>query len=514
MTLTELLAHWSITENPFRGEEARDDSVFARMSVPGHGPGLDAAHGSFHSDFEKIMGDLARPATAIVFGEKGSGKTAIRLQMAARVGEYNAANPTAKVLLVAHDDLNGHLGRFHERAGAKTPLESFQSMRLVDHMDALLLTIVPHMVDAVLDAPGGTSMIELSDEPKRAVRRLDPTARRSFRLLQAVYDRPELAEKRGPALARRLGVWPSPVRLLQTAALWLGPVALLAAAAWWQFYLDEAQRATWMTGALLGLSALYLALLIKRVGWDRFTGMKLARRVRRQVRVSTRTAASYHRSLCRLDLSGSLDLPITDSDEARYRLFGELRRILASFGYAGLVIVVDRVDEPTLVSGDPDRMRALVWPLLNNKFLQQPGVGVKLLLPMELRHLLFKESSAFFQDARLDKQNFIERLSWTGAMLYDMCDARLRACRPATAAPMSMLDLFAPDVTRQDVVDALDQMHQPRDAFKFLYRCLSEHASGVTRDENAWKVPKLVLDHARKQEVDRVMQLQRGIRPA
>jgi len=64
------------------------------------------------------------------------------------------------------------------------------------------------------------------------------------------------------------------------------------------------------------------------------------------------------------------------------------------------------------------------------------------------------------------------------------------------------------------VVDALDQMHQPRDAFKFLYRCLSEHTSGVTRDQSAWKIPRLVLDHIRKQEAERVQQLHRGIRPA
>src|SRR5690606_40773374 len=135
--------------------------------------------------------------------------------------------------------------------------------------------------------------------------------------------------------------------------------------------------------------------------------------------------------------------------------------------------VLDRVDGPTLISGDPDRMRAVVWPMLNNTFLQQAGVGFKMLLPIELRHALFKESSHFFQEARLDKQNLIERLTWTGAMLYDLCNARLASCRPVSAETISLADLFTEDVQLQDLVDALDHMKMPRDAFNFLYRCIA-----------------------------------------
>ena len=108
----------------------------------------------------------------------------------------------------------------------------------------------------------------------------------------------------------------------------------------------------------------------------------------------------------------------------------------------------------------------------------------------------------------------IERLSWTGAMLYDLCDSRLRSCRSEGAEPIGLLDLFDEDVTRQDIVDALDQMHQPRDAFKFLYRCLTEHCSNVTREQEAWRIPRLVLEQMRKVESDRVQALYRGIRPA
>src|SRR3954463_628277 len=110
MNISQFFEHWRIVENPFRGEEARHDTVFARVGFNGAAPAtaapasggpvaVDAAPqnggsaearariepATHHSDFDKIIGELGRPSTAIVFGEKGSGKTAIRLQIAERI---------------------------------------------------------------------------------------------------------------------------------------------------------------------------------------------------------------------------------------------------------------------------------------------------------------------------------------------------------------------------------------------------------------------------------------------
>jgi hypothetical protein len=195
-------------------------------------------------------------------------------------------------------------------------------------------------------------------------------------------------------------------------------------------------------------------------------------------------------------------------------MFARLRRVLSPLGVGSMIVVVDRVDEPTLVNGDADRMRAIVWPMLNNKFLQMERTGFKLLLPIELRHAIFRESSAFFQEARLDKSNMIERLQWTGSMLYDLCNARLQACLREGSSTISLRDLFDDDVSRQDIVDALDQMRQPRDGFKLLYQCVQEHCSNVTEDQPAWRIPRLTLDQVRKQQAERVQQLWHGVRPA
>jgi hypothetical protein len=568
MNLSTFLDHWAIVENPFRGEEARHDPVFLRLgaadgaaadgrSAGGPAVGLAGHAGAAagiadgrasvaeprattHADFEKIAGDFDRPSTSIVFGEKGSGKTAIRLQLAERIAAHNLAHPDRRCLLVAYDDLNPILDRFHarfaddRRRGSTTDV--FKRFRLVDHMDAIIGLVVQRLVNALLDEPGsghapgravaaapadaGGERLSLGAEPRKTARRMDPALRRDLLLLQAVYDRAAGGGVRSPeertARLRRLLRLPLPSSYRLWTALayagWLLPVAA-AVTIYRQKGLDWSLTERIVVGAAI---VAWLLVLFKRSVVDRLAWLRLAHRVRRQVRVSARSDRSYGRSLRMLDdaSADSSVLPTTDSDEQRYAMLDRLRRVLAAFGYATMIIVIDRIDEPTLISGDPERMQAIIWPLLNNKFLTQPGIGVKMLLPMELRHSLFRESAAFFQEARLDKQNLIERLNWSGAMLYDLCSARLAACRRPGAEPIALIDLFAEDVTRQDLVDALDQMHQPRDAFKMLYQCLTEHCSLVTEDNPQWKIPRLVLQSVLKEQAERVRQLYRGVRPA
>ena len=108
--------------------------------------------------------------------------------------------------------------------------------------------------------------------------------------------------------------------------------------------------------------------------------------------------------------------------------------MLNTLGYGGIVVLIDRVDEPQQIEGDPRKMRALIWPLLDHKFLRHPGIGVKLLLPIELAYYLEKEDKEFYDRARPDKLNMIKPLRWTGPSLYDLASDRLRACRLAPSA--------------------------------------------------------------------------------
>lgn len=527
MNLSQFFEHWAIVENPFRGEEARTDAIFARMGIAGREPGDDATPGrvrlvrpatpATHAEFEKIIGQLDRPSTSIVFGEKGSGKTAIRLQIADRVARHNEESPDRRVLLIPYDDLNTHLDHYARVMGAEKKKEDpFAGMRLVDHLDAIVSIGTGRIVNALLSGSDRPPPAQLEDAGKQA-RKMSLAARRELLLLQALYDTNDTTGARTAALRRILRLSGSGPRALIATAVWTGWIPSTALFVWGQFFsgLGEATR----TGLLVGagvLMAAWLFLLLKVTLIDRMVDGHVAQRVARQMRMVPRLPSGLTASLGKLDrtIAPTDALPVTGSEETRYAMLARLQRVASELGFPTLMVLMDRVDEPTLVRGDAERMRSIVWPMLSHKFLQHDGMAIKLLLPIELRHALFKESSAFFQEARLDKQNLVERLSWTGAMLFDLCNARLATCRPVSAESISLAELFTEDVSRQDLVDALDHMQQPRDAFKFLYRCVTEHCASVTGEEGAWRIPRHTLEAVRKSEAERVMGLQRGIRPA
>ena len=99
MKLEHFLRHHGITGNPFSEEDAQTDTVFKRLC-------LATIH---HPAWNKFFGSPADPSTALVFGEKGSGKTALRLQAAAELESYNHGKPTERVFVISYDDFNPYL---------------------------------------------------------------------------------------------------------------------------------------------------------------------------------------------------------------------------------------------------------------------------------------------------------------------------------------------------------------------------------------------------------------------
>jgi len=510
MNLETFFGHHQIRDNPFSAEEARLDPVFDRL----------VGDGSLHPDFPKVLGQPDKPSTAIVFGEKGSGKTAIRIMIEREIDQHNeTADEQSRILLVAYDNLNPFIDAFLRARGQDID-KTLGKLRLADHQDAILSLAVTQLVDAVLeeDLPEGEGLA-LPRNARKRLRKLPRSQRASLALLASLYDQPRAGSslERFDALRHVLGLhWRLPSRLLRDVGLALLVIALGSGVFW-----SLATNPPWWLIVSVIISAL-LGLVSTGVWVHRWMSMwRSSRSSIVDMPMLTRSSARLRQMWLSLAANDLSEQPIPSkskvaevSSESRYQSTAQLLDVLAALGYRGMTVLVDRVDEPTAITGQSDRMKALVWPIMDNKFLKQERVGLKLLLPLELRHQLLRESPDFFQEARLDKQNMIERLSWSGAMLYDLCGRRLSACRKDGAEPMTLMDLFEDGVTREMLVDALDQMQQPRDAFKFMYAVIQEHCRLNTEDQPNWNIARLTLESVRRDQSQRVREFHQGLAPA
>lgn len=530
MNVDRFFEHHGITENPFGAEEARHDPVYERL--------LEQAN-RHHPDFAKIMGKSDRASTSVVFGEKGSGKTATRLLMGRLFAEHNRENPQRRTLVVAYDNLNPFLDRVmqrtrrrmpslrRQRAGVEHLLENF---RLEDHQDAILSLATTKLVDALLGVDAGEESMLLPEDMPQRIKRMPRQSRVDALALAAIYDAPRSGDvvARWHKLKTKLklgGTWA--VSMMRVMAMLFTILAMGVALVHYVSLFATSVADALPTG-MVAAGGVFAAMAI--VLWGVLASRQLrlwslCRNIHRETPAIERGTTQLRRMLSSLspaDLVGQ-PWPVPNGDDAnnaRYMMTARLMDVLAALDYTGMVVMIDRVDEPTIISGQADRMRTLLWPMFDNKFLQQERVGIKLLLPIELRHLLHRESSEFFQEARLDKQNMIDRLVWSGATLYDLCTSRLKACRgtggnaSANDGEIYLTDLFEPNVSREMLIDALEQMHQPRDAFKFLYSVIQEHCRMLSEDEAKFQIAKVTLEMVRRNQSQRVQDLYRGLSPA
>jgi len=528
MNVDGFLTHHGLSENPFVAEEARHDGVFERLM--GTTPG--------HPEFEKIMGRPDQPGTAVVFGEKGTGKTAIRLTIEHKVRKYNQQQETGRTLVVGYDDLNPVLDRLVQRrrqemgfgrSSKATPEKLLEMVRLEDHQDAILSLAVTSVVDAAVEEDlRPDAAVDLGSDRSKKLRSLSRQKRLDLAVLAALYDQPgagAIAPRwRALRSVLRLGRFP---RMLLMRYLAIALTLAAAVTIILGYFSSESRTLLLIGGGTIAAMAavVWFSWLSRHV---RF--WSLSRKIYKQTPTIDREPKDLRTMLLQLPKRelAAQPWPLAGTDDARYQLTNKLVAVLEGLGYSGILVLVDRVDEPTLIHGQAERMKSVIWPMFDNKYLQQRAVGFKLLLPIELRDHLYRESSDFFQEARLDKQNLVDRLSWSGATLYDISSNRLRACQKSASATgdsqgdgfsaektaATLTDLFDQDVTREMLVDALDQMHQPRDAFKFLYSVIQEHCTSVPDDQANYRIARLTLDAVRRNQAQRVQDLSRGVAPA
>lgn len=497
MKLLDFLNSNGIQRNPFAEEDAQTDPVFK-----GH-----CISSTYHPAWDKIFGNPADPSTSIVFGEKGAGKTALRLQVDRHLRDYNQANEDQRCFVVHYDDFNPFLDEFCTRLGRKgrKPAKALLEFQLWDHMDAILSLGVTKLVDAAIGSAkqADPESDSLWINPK-AFRKLDRHQRRDLMLLASYYDKSSAAPfwERWKKLRRRAGFGTFRSKLSVLFGWGVTIAALLAivyfvfnlgALSWLPPFSDDAgtvglnlqnmpKYAWWAAGGAVALAwAPYLIRKTRR--------LFLARSIVSKLRVLQPRTSKMGKSLMRFtgsQLSGQ-PIPKLERTDDRYALFRKFQAILETLGFCGTVVLVDRVDEPNIINGSADLMKALIWPMLDNKFLRQGGIGLKFMLPAELHEFIEREDREFYQRARLDKQNLVPSLEWTGEALYDVANARLAACADDGKQPR-LRDLLHESVSDQRLFDVLRNLRVPRHMFRFLHRLFVAHCNKHSEDQPIYQI--------------------------
>ena len=407
---------------------------------------------------------------------KGAARRRLRLQAAAELESYNQANPHERVFVISYDDFNPYLDSC--RAAMRAP-----------NMDAGAGIVAA-------SRPHGRHPLARRDEAGRPADvgkgRRSPSLASTSGAISCSWPR-STTPRQGEPIAGR---WSRLRRRSGFRPLWtrrdlqigfgtsLVVIALIA-----------------LFPGLRGLSILPWLLVPMLAGWL-YWGWRLARAewfardIRKGLRVlePRSVGPALGAALVQADRTGRPAAAdrLPRRRRRAIRALAQVQGVLHTLGYAGIVVLIDRVDEPQQVEGDPRKMRAFIWPLLDHKFLRHPGIGVKLLLPIELAYYLEKEDKEFYDRARPDKLNMIKPLRWTGPSLYDLASDRLRACRPDPSANGDgdpRLRRFIDDAISDDYLkDALGNLRTPRHLFKFLHRLIEEHCHRHTEDAPRWTV--------------------------
>ncbi|MEN9556239.1 MAG: hypothetical protein RLZZ232_2525, partial [Planctomycetota bacterium] len=370
MKIQQFLEHYGVGINPFSQEDAQSDHIFQHHCA-------ETIH---HPAWDKVLGDCRNPSTAIVFGEKGSGKTAIRLQLIKALQDHNRQNPTERVFVISYDDLNPFLDAFRDRLHGRrrNPDYALKEWRLWDHMDAILALSTRRICNAVMDQTGTDPVVtaqQLRDMPRQR--------KRDLLLLAAFYDQSsdQSHARRWQALRKLMG-YSAPF------AQWRYYLGILATVGLLLFTLRDVFSAPGDTLKRFRDVWLYVLLLAVWIPWaKRFVSLWWrSRQVAKQIRILDHGASSLRTILGGFPAAEIDDQPIPSRDRSddRYELFSKLQRLLQPLGYSSIIVLVDRVDEPHLINGSAQRMRDFLWSMFDNKFLKHPGIGFKMLLPRDV----------------------------------------------------------------------------------------------------------------------------------
>jgi len=482
--------YWGLSEDPFTCEDADKDLILTEV---------DAS--AVHWSFDRMYGNPRMPAPAIVFGEKGSGKSALRLMIKRRIDGFNQAHPGEKVFHIEYIDFNPYIENFRRASGlrgddAKSAGEAVSRWKISDHIDGILSLGVTKLVDEILASSGKPA--KLSHKQKL-----------SLLLLTALYYHSE--KRTGVEALQRLKKHYGfhSLRSFRRGVINCFGTVLGAAIALFPF----CPKFPFESARMAKLSYLLGAAIVAAV-WGIYFLVKTSVRAQ-AVRAGRSVKILPHDTINLANILKGLSpkerrefvLPRGSDASSRYHLLDQFMGIMEVYGYNGLYVMLDRIDEPSLLSSRVDLMRPFIEKLLDIKFLQYPKLGLKLFLPIELDEIHRNASPEQLKRMRLDKSNLISELKWSGQELYEIANQRLLSCQKSSSSKHHLSELFAEEFDFNHLRDALTMMGTPRYAFGFFSSLFTDYVKDLPNDlpegDPRWKITPAFFEVVKASWIDR-----------
>ena len=486
MFLKKWREHWGLAEDPFNCEDADKDLLLSE---------IDSAAG--HSGLDRIFGNPRAPAPGIVFGEKGSGKSAIRLMIGRRLAEYNETHPEDKVFLVDYINYNTSLERFRARVaggsdGDEAVREVTNRWELSDHLDVILALGVTSLVNEL--AASGNKVKTLSR--KQVLDLLVMTG--------LYYDSDKMTRVEALSKLKSL-VGGRSLRRTWFGLLTVLTSSLAALAGVLPFFTEAFAKAPLFWHGLGG------GVFVIAWFWFLLGGWRVKRAARRGVG-SIKVLETHPEPLAQILLGYSPKerheclLPQGSREDDRYEMLKRFITLLDAFGYRGVYVLMDRIDEPSLLSANAEGMRRFVEKLLDIKLLQYSHLGIKLFLPIELDGIYRNATPEQLKRMRLDKSNLIAELKWTGQELFEIANTRMQACQEGNKYPKHLRDCFEEDFDFDHIRQTLTALGTPRYAFGFLASLITDYVrdlpNDLAADDPRWRITRAHFDIIRAQWMD------------
>jgi hypothetical protein len=450
ITMSQFLKSHGLQRNPFIEEEAQNDKVFEDLVN-------EAGYAFNHQAWDKFFGEPPGRGTSMIFGVKGSGKSALRLALEKNIAHFNREH-SERILLVSYDDFNSFLEAFKRRGDQDPKRETAITLKdfgLAQHLDAILVCGMEALLSELWDS-------------STALDPLETYQRHDLMMLMAFY-------LSGPPDRYN--------RIMDDLHGRLLPRSFLG------------RLRSRISTTVGGLFTLGIAPLVRHAFYS-----GVARAAAQEILVRSRNPKDIRRALRGIPSGYLQDQDVKrrgwrDNDDVRRLFFTKFIDVALSLGYRQIVVVMDKVDEPSLINGARERMEAFVWPLWNNRILQlHPNLSFKMLLPRQLYEAVRTASSEKANEARLDKQKIIYPFRWGDKQLYDMMSDRIRICRADPSQPYPLNNLFDETMPTQEILVALDRLRQPRFVMNYLYRLIADTCAHTDQaDDRPVRIPREVF---------------------